>query len=194
MLSSAWQISARVPWAHVLMRWVESKLVGRVKKKWTTPTSVVSSNISCRRWTRATRCLTRIVLYAEVDSQLSVIYRVDKKLRPQTRGHNSVKSEPIFKIFVTGRFPGKFSVKCSLLKVPVHLAYCCHTFLWNRNVVKQAINDKLQGSVAKYLKCGGVVNNQSKKGLLLNLPVFFLNRWIFGKVTSKNVVVSCTFF
>jgi len=37
--------------------------------------------------------------------------------------------------------------------------------------------------------------NQIKKGLLLSLPVkFCLNRRIFGKVTSKNVVVSCTFF
>ena len=34
---------------------------------------------------------------------------------------------------------------------------------------KQAINDKLQGSVATYLRCGGVVNNQIKKGLLLSL-------------------------
>ena len=34
---------------------------------------------------------------------------------------------------------------------------------------KQAINNKLQGSVATYLKCGGVVNNQIKKGLLLSL-------------------------
>jgi len=31
---------------------------------------------------------------------------------------------------------------------------------------KQAINDKLQGSVAAYLRCGEVVNNQIKKGLL----------------------------
>ena len=36
---------------------------------------------------------------------------------------------------------------------------------------KQAINDKLQGSVAAYLRCGGVVNNQIKKGLLLSLRV-----------------------
>ena len=36
---------------------------------------------------------------------------------------------------------------------------------------KQAINDKLQGSVATYLRCGGVVNNQIKKGLLLSLRV-----------------------
>jgi len=32
---------------------------------------------------------------------------------------------------------------------------------------EQAINDKLQGSVVAYLRCGGVVNNQIKKGLLL---------------------------
>ena len=36
---------------------------------------------------------------------------------------------------------------------------------------KQAINNKLQGSVAAYLRCGVVVNNQIKKGLLLNLWV-----------------------
>jgi len=42
---------------------------------------------------------------------------------------------------------------------------------------KQAINEKLQGSVATYLWCGWVVNNQIKKGLLLSVTVkFFLNR------------------
>jgi len=34
---------------------------------------------------------------------------------------------------------------------------------------KQAINDKLQGSVAAYLRCGGLVNNQIKKDLLLSM-------------------------
>ena len=29
------------------------------------------------------------------------------------------------------------------------------------------MKDKFQGSVATYLRCGGVVNNQIKKGLLL---------------------------
>jgi len=59
---------------------------------------------------------------------------------------------------------------------------------------KQAINNKLQGIVATYLKCGVVVNNQIKKGLLPSLWVkFFLNRWTFGKVTTKTVIVSCTF-
>ena len=31
---------------------------------------------------------------------------------------------------------------------------------------KQAINDKLQGSVATHLRCGEVFNNQIKKGYL----------------------------
>ena len=42
---------------------------------------------------------------------------------------------------------------------------------------KQAINDTLQGSVATYFSCGGTVNNQIGKGLLLSLSV---------KVTGKN--------
>jgi len=35
--------------------------------------------------------------------------------------------------------------------------------------VKQAINDKLQGSVATYITCGVVVNNLIKEGSLLSL-------------------------
>ena len=34
---------------------------------------------------------------------------------------------------------------------------------------KQTVNDKLQGSVATYFRCGGVVNSQIRKGLLLSL-------------------------
>jgi len=33
------------------------------------------------------------------------------------------------------------------------------------------INNKLQGTVVIYFRCGGIVNNQIKKGLLLSLPV-----------------------
>jgi len=36
---------------------------------------------------------------------------------------------------------------------------------------KQAIDDKLQSSVATYLRCNGNVNNQIMKGLLLSLQV-----------------------
>jgi len=39
------------------------------------------------------------------------------------------------------------------------------------------INDKLQGTVVTYLRCGGIFNNRIKKCLLLRLPVnFFLNQ------------------
>jgi len=78
-----------------------------------------------------------------------------------------------FSYFFTGIFPGTFAMK-SLLKLPPHFAYaCCPTTVWNWNinVRKQAINDKLQGSVATYLGCGGAVSNQIKKGLLSSVPV-----------------------
>jgi len=38
---------------------------------------------------------------------------------------------------------------------------------------KQVINDELRGSVDTYLRCGGVVNNQIKKGLMLSLRMTF---------------------
>jgi len=62
-----------------------------------------------------------------------------------------------FKNFLTERFLGKFAVKW-VSKILPHLLYVatlpCETLL----SAKQAINDKLQGSVAAYLRCGGVVN------------------------------------
>ena len=70
-----------------------------------------------------------------------------------------------FTKFFTWRFLGKFAVK-RILKIPPHLAHVATVMS-----AKQAINDKLQGSVATCLRCGGVVNNQIKKGLLLGLPV-----------------------
>ena len=48
---------------------------------------------------------------------------------------------------------------------------------------KQAISDKLQGSVATYLRCGGVVNNHIRKRLLLSLSVnFFKTRLRFVSI------------
>jgi len=59
----------------------------------------------------------------------------------------------------TVRFHGNFAVKL-ILKVPPHLAYVatlpCETLM----SAKQALSDKLQGSVAAYLRCGGVVNKR----------------------------------
>ena len=45
---------------------------------------------------------------------------------------------------------------------------------------KQAIKDKLQDSVATYLRCRGVVNKQIKKGLLLSL-------WLKKNLKSVNI-------
>jgi len=60
-----------------------------------------------------------------------------------------------------------------ILKIRPHLAYVatlpCETSL----SAKQANNDKLQGSVAAYLRCSGVVNNQIKKGVLLSLLLLY---------------------
>ena len=91
----------------------------------------------------------------------------------------------------TGRFFSRFAVKW-ILKIPPHLAYVAALLCETLMSPKQTINDKLQGSVATYLRCGGVVNSQIKKGLLLSVWVNFFKRWTFGKVTSKSVVVSCT--
>ena len=44
-------------------------------------------------------------------------YRVGQQLRPQPRGYNSVKSQPIFNFF-TRRFLGKFEVKRLLTTPP----------------------------------------------------------------------------
>jgi len=64
-----------------------------------------------------------------------------------------------FKTVFTGRFFGKFAVKWAL-KIPPHLAHVatlpCETLL----SAKQVINDKLPVSVATYLRCSEVFNNQ----------------------------------
>jgi len=78
------------------------------------------------------------------------------------------------KLFFAGRFLGKFAVKW-ISEIPPHLADVatlpCETLM----SAKQAIKDKLQGSVATHFRCGGVVNNRIKKGLSLSLSDF-LNR------------------
>jgi len=50
---------------------------------------------------------------------------------------------------------------------------------------KQAINDKLQGSVATYLSCGGVVNNQIKKGLFWVWVNFFYIGQYLAKLQTR---------
>ena len=69
----------------------------------------------------------------------------------------------------------------------IHELQCCHTTLWNINVRKQAINDKLQGNVATCLTCVGVVSNQIKKRSLLSLPV----KTFFKSVHNYKLKDSC---
>jgi len=75
-----------------------------------------------------------------------------------------------FKKIFTERFIGKFAVQW-ILNIPPHLAYVatlpCETLM----SAKQVIYDKLQGSVAIYLRCGEVFNNQTEKRLSLSLRV-----------------------
>jgi len=47
----------------------------------------------------------------------------------------------------------------------------CTSLQTDKHASKKAIDDKFQGSVAAYLRCSGVVNNQIKKDLLLSLRV-----------------------
>jgi len=60
------------------------------------------------------------------------------------------------------------------------MQFACNSIKWSRQYTGWAKNSakKVQESA------------QDKKGLLN----FFLNRWIFGKITSKKLVVSCAFF
>jgi len=48
---------------------------------------------------------------------------------------------------------------------------------------KQALDDKLESSAAVYLRCGGVVNDQIKKGLLLSLRV--KKNFLTGEYSAK---------
>jgi len=69
---------------------------------------------------------------------------------------------------LTGRFLGKFAVKW-ILKIPPHFAFVATLPRETLMSAKQVLNEKLQGSVATYLRYGGVLNNQIKKDLLMNL-------------------------
>jgi len=54
--------------------------------------------------------------------------------------------------------------------MPPHLPYVATLTCETLMSAKQAIiNDKLQGGVATYLRCGWVISNQIKKCLLLSL-------------------------
>jgi len=56
-------------------------------------------------------------------------------------------------------------------------------------LAKQAINDKLQGSVATYLRCGGVLKTKFRKVYCWVCEwIIFFKSVITAKVTIKNVL------
>jgi len=70
--------------------------------------------------------------------------------------------------FFTRIFLGKFAVHCLLKKLAYVATLPCENIKFR---MQQVINDKLQVSVATYLRYSGVVNNRIKIGLLLSLSV-----------------------
>jgi len=60
-----------------------------------------------------------------------------------------------------------------VIRNPPHIAYVATLPCETLTSAKQALDDKLHGSLAAYLRCGGVVNKQIEKGLLLSLRMNF---------------------
>ena len=92
----------------------------------------------------------------------------------------------------TARFLGKFAVKC-ILKIPSNFAYVATPPCERLMSTKQAIDDKLHGSVATYLRCSGVFNNQIKKCLLLSLRVIFLIGEYLAKLQTRTCLSRALF-
>jgi len=82
----------------------------------------------------------------------------------------------------TGRFLCKFAVKW-ILRIPPQLAYVATLPFETSISAKQAINDKLQGSVATYLRC--VFNNQIKKRFIAECVNFLKLCGYSAKLQAK---------
>jgi len=122
-----------------------------------------------------TICQSYTVLYAVSQRHLDVIkyvcmYRVGQKNAATDSWPQLSQILTDLGNFFTERFLSKFEVK-RILNIPPHLPYVATLLCETLMSAKQAINDKLQGTVATYLRCDGVVNNQIKKGLLLSVWV-----------------------
>ena len=88
---------------------------------------------------------------------------------PKKRGHRLstiiLPNLKRFRKFFHWKIPWSI---CGLMDIrnPTAPRICCLLMS-----AKQAINDKLQGNVGTYLKCGRVVSNHIKEGLLLSPTV-----------------------
>ena len=114
------------------------------------------------------------------------IYRVGQNNGSQTHDHNSVILNRLKKFH--WKIPWQI---CSymVLIIPPYLAYVATLPCETSMSAKQAISNKLQGSVVERLRRGGVVNNQiKKKGLLMSLE-FIIElghraNWVSGSLDS----------
>ena len=96
-----------------------------------------------------------------------------KKLRHQTHGGHSVKSQLIFTTFFTVRYSSDFAAK-HLLKTPPHLICvatpACETLMSEneRHLQTKVVINEITTYSSYIFK---VANNQIQKGLLLSLPL-----------------------
>jgi len=72
----------------------------------------------------------------------------------------------------TGRLFSKFAkIPLNLIRVTTLPSKAVMSENKRQSPTNAVVDDKLQGSVATYLRCGGIINNHIKKDLLPNLPV-----------------------
>ena len=119
------------------------------------------------------------------------------KSGPQTHDHNIISNFNRFQEKkITGRFLVNFVVKW-ILKIPPHLACVATLPCETLTSAKQAINNKLQGSVATYLRRGGDVNNQIGKFYRRCVCVSVVSgsfaRWRRTALLPVSVVVAFSF-
>ena len=91
------------------------------------------------------------------------MHRESKKTRHQTIGLNFTNYYPIFKIFFTSRLGSKFATNLCLNIPPrfEHVATLPSEIWmqkkWHHSEIRIAINDESQGSIAKNLRCDGLL-------------------------------------
>jgi len=100
------------------------------------------------------------------DSEGDSMRRCDLRGGPKKWGHILMiiilsNLNRFLKKFI-GKFLDNFAVK-RILQIPPHLAYVATLPCESLMSAKQALNDKLQGNIAAYFKCDGVVITKLRK-------------------------------
>jgi len=82
------------------------------------PPNDVDEDTSCRRWTSATRCLTRIVPYTEVDAQRDKPAKVVDRTSTVASNVNLVRSTTVQLIKTSEHICGAKLQRTALLRLP----------------------------------------------------------------------------